>query len=134
MCIRDSSYTQDGYGTGQLSEVSIDDAGTVTATYSNGQKHDLYRIPLFRFASEDGLRREGNNLYSATPDSGVMEYGTAGTENYGTILGSTLETSNVDVSREMVNMIVVQRGFQSNSKSITTANEMLQKAIELKRN
>lgn len=63
-----------------------------------------------------------------------MEYGTAGTENYGTILGSTLETSNVDVSREMVNMIVVQRGFQSNSKSITTANEMLQKAIELKRN
>ena len=129
-----NSYTQDGYGTGQLSEVSIDDAGTVTATYSNGQKHDLYRIPRFRFASEDGLRREGNNLYSATPDSGVMEYGTAGTENYGTILGSTLETSNVDVSREMVNMIVVQRGFQSNSKSITTANEMLQKAIELKRN
>lgn len=129
-----NSYIQDGYGTGQLSEVSIDDAGTVTASYSNGQSHDLYRIPLFRFASEDGLRREGNNLYSATPESGAMEYGTAGTENYGTILGGTLETSNVDVSREMVNMIVVQRGFQSNSKSVTTANEMLQKAIELKRN
>ena len=129
-----NSYSQDGYGTGQLNDVFIDATGTITASYSNGQSHDLYRIPLFRFTSEDGLRREGNNLYSATPESGLMEYGTAGTENYGTILANTLETSNVDMSKEMVNMIIVQRGFQSNSKSVTTANEMLQKAIELKRN
>ncbi|MCH5276940.1 MAG: flagellar hook-basal body complex protein [Desulfovibrionaceae bacterium] len=129
-----STYSQDGYGTGQLSDVSIDASGTITASYSNGQSHDLFRIPLFRFTSEDGLRREGNNLYSATPESGAMEYGTAGTENYGTIQASMLETSNVDISREMVNMIIIQRGFQSNSKSVTTANEMLQKAIELKRN
>lgn len=128
-----SSYTQDGHGTGQLSEVSVDDAGVITAFYSNGQSHELYRIPLFRFTSEDGLRREGNNLYSATPESGAMQYGTAGTENYGTIIGNTLETSNVDMTREMTNMIVVQRGFQSNSKSITTVDAMIQKAIELKR-
>ena len=124
---------QDGYGTGQLSEVSVDDAGVITAQYSNGQSHDLYRIPLFRFTSEDGLRREGNNLYSATPESGAMQYGRAGTENYGSILGNRLEISNVDMTREMTNMIVVQRGFQSNSKSITTVDAMIQKAIELKR-
>ena len=112
----------------------MDAAGTVVAHYSNGQTHELYQIPIFRFTSEDGLRREGNNLYSATPESGAIQYGTAGTENYGTVLGNYLETSNVDMAREMVNMIVVQRGFQSNSKSITTVDAMIQKALELKRN
>lgn len=63
-----------------------------------------------------------------------MEYGEAGTENYGTIMGGYLETSNVDMSREMTNMIITQRGFQSNSKTITTLDAMIQKALELKRN
>lgn len=128
-----NDYKQDGYPTGNLSDVEVNTSGIIIAHYSNGQTHEIYRIPVSRFTSEDGLRREGNNLYSATADSGNMDYGTAGTENYGTILGNQLETSNVDMSQEMVNMIMIQRGFQSNSKTITTADAMLQKAMELKR-
>lgn len=128
-----NDYKQDGYSTGNLNDVEVDTSGVIIAHYSNGQSHEIYRIPVSRFTSEDGLRREGNNLYSATRESGNMEYGTAGTENYGSILGSQLETSNVDMSQEMVNMIIIQRGFQSNSKTITTADAMLQKAMELKR-
>lgn len=125
---------QDGYGEGQLSDLNIDTSGIVRATYTNGQSRDIYRIPVFRMTSEDGLRREGSNHYSATPDTGVIENGQAGTENYGKIYSTKLELSNVDVSQEMVNMIINQRGFQSNSKTITTADAMLQKAMELKRN
>lgn len=63
-----------------------------------------------------------------------MEFGIAGTENYGEVMSQTLETSNVDMATEMANMIVLQRGFQSNSKSLQTVDTMLQKAVELKRN
>ena len=94
---------------------------------------NLWQIPVCRFTSEDGLRREGNNVFSATEDSGQMEMGVAGTENYGKINAYNIENSNVDMSKEMVNMIVNQRGFQSNSKVVTTADQMLQKAMELKR-
>lgn len=128
------SSKQDGYPTGELSDVQVAENGDVVASYSNGQTRALYRIPIFRFTSEDGLRHEGNNLYTATEEAGAVEYGEAGTENYGTVLGNHLETSNVDMSREMTNMIITQRGFQSNSKSITTLDAMIQKAMELKRN
>ncbi len=125
--------TQDGYGEGTLSYMDITQDGKVVGKFSNGQTQTLYEIPVCRFTSEDGLHREGNNLFSATAESGTMEMGTAGTENYATVQAYSLELSNVDMAREMVNMIVTQRGFQSNSKAITTADAMLQKAIELKR-
>lgn len=128
------SSVQDGYPTGTLANLSIGSDGIVTAEYSNNQSIDLYSIPIFRFTSEDGLRNEGMNHYSPTLASGQMEYGDAGTSNYATINAQNLELSNVDVSREFVNMIIVQRGFQMNSKTITTADSMLQKAMELKRN
>ncbi len=125
--------TQDGYTAGSFTNMYIDSSGTVTASYSNGQNMELYSIPIFRFVSEDGLIRQGNNLFSAGQESGVMAYGTAGTENYGQVCSNNLETSNVDLASEMANMIIDQRGFQSNSKVITTADAMLQKAMELKR-
>lgn len=125
---------QDGYGEGTISDLEITANGKVVAQFSNGQSQTLYEIPVCRFTSEDGLRREGNNLFSATDAAGAMEMGTAGTENYASIQAYSLELSNVDMAREMVNMIITQRGFQSNSKAITTADTMLQKAIELKRN
>ena len=127
------SYVQDGYAKGFMNGLDIRADGTVVASFSNGQSQDLYQIPVCRFTSEDGLRREGNNLFSATADAGQMEMGRATTENYGRINAQSLELSNVDMSREMVNMIITQRAFQSNSKVITTADTMLQKAIELKR-
>ncbi len=124
---------QDGYAEGYLGNISITAEGEVIGSYSNGQDASLYEIPVARFISEDGLRREGNNLFSATVDSGPAELGQAGTENYATVQANYIETSNVDMSTEMVNMIITQRGFQSNSKVVTTADAMLQKAMEMKR-
>ncbi len=124
---------QDGYGEGRLTSLDITDSGRIVGNYTNGQSADLYEIPVARFTSEDGLYREGGNMFSATPAAGAMELGVAGTENYGTIHAQTLELSNVDMASEMVNMIVTQRGFQSNSKAVTTADEMLKKAMEIKR-
>ncbi len=125
--------SSDGYLEGMLADMEITEDGIIRVHYSNAQTEDLYAIPLFRFTSEDGLYREGNNLYSATADVGEVEWGLAGTSNYGGILSTQLETSNVDLSTEMVNLIFVQRGFQMNSKTVTVADELLQKAIEIKR-
>lgn len=127
------SAKQDGYPSGRIVNLNISQDGVIEAQYSNNTTAALYSIPVFRFTSEDGLRNEGMNHYSATPDSGPAEYGDAGTSNYGTIIANQLEASNVDMSREMVTMINVQRGFQMNSKIITTADTMLQRALELKR-
>lgn len=127
------SYKQDGYASGVLTNVTVSSDGIITGHFSNSQSIDLYEIPVCRFTSEDGLRREGSNLFSATEQSGVMEMGRAGTENYGEIMAYNIEGSNVDLAQEMVAMIINQRGFQSNSKVVTTADQMLQKAMELKR-
>ena len=125
---------QDGYAQGTLMDIDITAKGVVVGIYSNGQSLELYQIPLCRFTSEDGLRHEGNNLYASSPDrTGPMTMGVPGTENYGDILAGHIEGSNVELSREMTLMIMLQRGFQMNSKSITTADTMLQRAIELKR-
>ncbi|MDR2727070.1 MAG: flagellar hook-basal body complex protein [Deltaproteobacteria bacterium] len=126
-------FQQDGYPVGSLNGLDITADGRLVASYTNGQSLDLYEIPVFRFTSEDGLHHEGRNHYSYTPAAGAMEYGTAGTFNYGKIIAYKLEMSNVDMAREMVNMIMMQRGFQMNSKSITTTDTMLQRALELKR-
>ena len=126
-------YVQDGHAIGTLNNLDIKTDGKVVASYSNGTSEVLYEIPVFRFTSEDGLYHEGMNHYTPTAECGAMEHGTAGTENYGKIVASTLETSNVDMAREMTNMIIMQRGFQMNSKTITTTDAMLQKALELKR-
>ena len=129
-----SSLRQDGYPQGLLMDIDITAKGVVVGMYSNGQNLELYQIPLCRFTSEDGLRHEGNNLYSATPDrTGDMTMGVPGTENYGAVMSRHIEGSNVELSREVTLMIMMQRGFQMNSKSITTADTMLQRAIELKR-
>lgn len=125
---------QDGYAQGELRNLHIDQDGFIIGRYTNGQTEQLYQISLFRFKSEDGLRHEGNNHFSATNESGPAEEGEPGTENYGKILSQQLETSNVDMAREFTSMIITQRGFQANSKIVTTSDTMLQKALELKRN
>ena len=125
---------QDGYAPGWLSDINITAKGVVVGIYSNGQNMELYQIPLCRFTSEDGLRYEGYNLYSSAPDkTGPMVMGVPDTENYGAIMAKHIEGSNVELSREITLMIMMQRGFQMNSKSITTSDTMLQRAIELKR-
>ncbi len=123
----------DGYGQGTLREITVSADGVMSGMYSNGQNQDLCRISLYRFTSQDGLYHEGNNHYSATKDSGAAQEGAPGTENFGSLSSYSLEGSNVDYAREFSNMIITQRGFQMNSKIITTSDAMLQKALELKR-
>ncbi|MBO4368875.1 MAG: flagellar hook protein FlgE [Desulfovibrio sp.] len=128
-----SSSSQDGYSEGVLSSYEISTNGLISGNFSNGKNFEMWQIPLARFTSDDGLNRHGDNLFAATSEAGTMELGVPGTENYGTVVSYYIENSNVDVSREMVNMIVTQRGFQSNSKVVTTSDELLRTAINLKR-
>jgi len=129
-----NALRQDGYAQGMLMDIDITAKGVVVGIYSNAQNIELYQIPLCRFTSEDGLHYEGNNLFSASPDkTGPMTMGVPDTENYGSIMADHIEGSNVELSREITLMILMQRGFQMNSKAITTSDTMLQRAIELKR-
>jgi flagellar hook protein FlgE len=123
----------DGYADGWLRTLTVTQDGIVRGYYSNNQTQDHYRITLYRFTSQDGLRREGNNHYSHSPAAGDVTEGTAGTENFGPLQEYELEQSNVDYAREFSLLIVTQRGFQMNSKVVTTSDSMLQKALELKR-
>ncbi len=125
--------SQDGYPPGTLQSVSVDQDGVLTGHFSNGQAQELYVISLTDFASPWGLKREGSNLFSQTRESGDAVTGRANTGRLGSISSNSLETSNVDMAREMVQMIQTQRGFQANSKVITTADTMLSEVIQLKR-
>ncbi|MEF2145360.1 MAG: flagellar hook protein FlgE [Desulfovibrionaceae bacterium] len=124
---------QDGYPAGVLQNVSVNREGVLTGRYSNGQVIELYKITLATFTNEWGLRREGGNLFSETQQSGQALTGFAGSNGKGTIDGNTLELSNVDMATEFVRMITTQRGFQANTKVITTADSMLGEVIAMKR-
>lgn len=125
--------TQDGYKQGYLTRLNVDNDGTISGQYSNGQSMALFEVPLYRFNGEQDLHAEGNNMFTPTDKSGAAQQGRATNENYGGIYGNSLELSNVDMARQFATMIVTQRGFQFNSKIITTSDTMLQRAIELKR-
>ncbi|KUG28152.1 flagellar hook protein flge [hydrocarbon metagenome] len=127
------TYNQNGYGEGYLIDVSVNGSGVVTGSFSNGQDVGLYVVSLADFVNADGLRREGNNLFSATPDAGAKIEGAPGTGIFDKVAGYTLESSNVDMSTEMVMLITGQRALQSNTKVVTTADEMMKKALEIKR-
>ena len=101
--------------------------------YDNGESIPLYQIAMYDFHSTQGLRREGGNLFTPTPESGEPIEGVAGTGTFGTITSYYIENSNVDMSREFVQMISCQRGFQANSKSVTTTDTMLETVINMKR-
>jgi flagellar hook protein FlgE len=124
---------QDGYTVGSLRtfEVALD--GTVTGVYSNGSSMILAGIVLAEFANPGGLTHEGNNLYSTSANSGVARIGTPNGGSLGSLNQGTLERSNVDIAEEFIDMIVTQRGFQANSRVISTSDEMLLELINLKR-
>ncbi|RQD61904.1 MAG: flagellar hook-basal body complex protein [Desulfonatronovibrio sp. MSAO_Bac4] len=125
--------SQDGYTAGFLQNISIDRDGVMTGRYSNGQVLDLYALTLADFNSTSGLRREGGNLFSETRSSGPAITGLAGTGSLGSISGNSLEMSNVDLATEFVKMITSEKGFQANSKTITTTDQMLNVLIQMKR-
>ncbi|MGE4292528.1 MAG: flagellar hook protein FlgE [Desulfovibrio sp.] len=125
--------SQDGYPAGILQNVSVSRDGILTGRYSNGQVIELFKISLATFTNQWGLRREGGNLFSETQDSGQALTGSAGESGKGTIDGNSLEMSNVDMATEFVRMITAQRGFQANTKVITTADSLLGEVIAMKR-
>ncbi|MBN2126543.1 MAG: flagellar hook-basal body complex protein [Deltaproteobacteria bacterium] len=122
-----------GYGAGDLQGVSVDVDGVITGTYSNGELIPLFRVALAKFQNNQGLQKEGGNLYTATRESGDAITNRPGTNGLGDISPNALEQSNVDMATEFVKMITTQRGFQANSKIITVTDSMLSELINLKR-
>jgi flagellar hook-basal body protein len=125
--------SQDGYPSGDLLDIRIDQTGTVMGSFSNGRSLALAQVALAKFTNNAGLTAEGSNLFRQTSNSGDPTIGTAGTGGRGSILASALEMSNVDLSRSLTELIVVQRGYQANSKTITTSDQMLQALLAIKK-
>lgn len=124
----------DGYSTGNLVTFNIGSDGMLTGIYSNGQQQPLGLVALAGFDNPAGLQKVGDNLFIPTTNSGNFTKGLqVGSEGVGTLSPGTLEMSNVDLSREFTDMIITQRGFQANSRIITTSDEMLQELVNLKR-
>lgn len=127
-----SKATANGYGYGVLQEVAVDLSGVITGTYTNGQRRAEGQVAIAQFNNASGLTKTGDSLYQESNNSGVANIRTA--NDLGVkITPSALEMSNVDVANEFTDMIITQRGFQSNSKIITTSDEMLETVVNIKR-
>lgn len=123
----------DGWPTGTLESFTFDSAGIISGSYSNGETRILGQVAVANFANAAGLQKKGKSLYVESNNSGTADIGAAGTSGRGTIAPSSLEMSNVDLAEEFTQMIITQRGFQANSRVITTSDELLQELVNLKR-
>lgn len=127
------AYSQDGYTLGYLDNFKIDSTGTITGVYSNGTNRVIGQLALATFSNDRGLEKAGDNTYAETNNSGQANIGESGVGGKGSLLAGALEMSNVDLSEQMTDMIVTQRGFQSNAKTIQTADTLLETVLSLKR-
>ncbi|MEN4053105.1 MULTISPECIES: flagellar hook protein FlgE [Sulfurimonas] len=127
-----SGISQDGYTGGDLVGIRIDQSGTLVGSFSNGRSFGLAQIAMAKFTNNEGLSTEGGNVYNQTANSGDPIIGTAATAGRGFIQSAALEASNVDLSRALTQLIIIQRGFQANGKTITTSDQLLQTLIGLK--
>jgi flagellar hook protein FlgE len=126
-----TDYT--GYSAGTMSSVSLNAQGGIVGTFSNGEKRTLAQVAIGVFNNPAGLTKSGGSLYSSSTSSGTVQITSAGNGGAGTLTPSSLEMSNVDLSEQFSDMIVTQRGFQSNSKIITVADEMIETLVNMKR-
>ncbi len=124
---------QDGFPPGSLSGFNIDSGGGITGIFTNGLTRSLGQIALAIFPNAAGLEKIGSNLARETDNSGIPIYGTPGTKGRGSVNAGFLEESNVDIGTEFTELIVTQRGFQANTKVVTTVDEMLQDLLNIKR-
>ncbi len=127
-----SGISQDGFTGGDLVGIRIDQSGTIVGSFSNGRSFGLAQIGMAKFTNNEGLSTEGGNVYIQTANSGDPIIGTAATAGRGFIQSSALEASNVDLSRALTQLIIIQRGYQANGKTITTSDQLLQTLIGLK--
>ena len=123
---------QTGYAPGQLSSISIDATGVIMARYSNGQSKPAGQVELATFRNPQVLQPQGGNEWSTTYASGDPIVGTAGSGNLGQLQSGALEESNVDLTGELVNMMVAQRAYQANAQTIKTEDQVLQTLVNLR--
>lgn len=127
------AYSQDGYAMGYLDNFKIDASGVITGVYSNGTNRTIGQLAMATFANDRGLEKAGDSTYVESINSGMARIGESGTAGRGSLMAGALEMSNVDLSEQMTDMIVTQRGFQANSKTIQTADTLLETVLSLKR-
>ncbi|MFT5835837.1 MAG: flagellar hook protein FlgE [Sulfurimonas sp.] len=127
-----SGISQDGFTGGDLVGIRIDQSGTLVGSFSNGRSFGLAQIGMAKFTNNEGLSADGGNVYSQSANSGDPIIGTAATAGRGFIQSAALEASNVDLSRALTQLIIIQRGYQANGKIITTSDQLLQTLIGLK--
>lgn len=125
--------TQDGFAAGSLQAFSVDANGIINGRFSNGQLRALAQVVLARFPDPIGLTRTGKNTFAQSGNSGQPVTGTPDSAGLGRVLSNSLELSNVDLGESFIDMIAAQRGFQANSRVITTSDEILQELVNLKR-
>ncbi len=128
-----AAITQDGSTTGTLSGLTVGQDGIITGSYSNGQVKSLAQVAIASFANPEGLERVTGTMFIESVNSGLAQLGAASSGGRGVVAPGTLEMSNVDLAEEFTNLIRTQRGFQANSRVITTSDEMLQEIVNLKR-
>ena len=126
------AQSQDGSPEGDLVGVDIGDDGLVVASYSNGSQESLGKIVLTTFASNEGLRQNGDSSYLSSAKSGAAAFGEAGTAGFGTIRAGARERSNVDLTTELVGLITAQRNFQANAKAIETSSALTSAIINIR--
>ncbi len=124
---------QDGWAAGYLTDTLIDEDGAISGVYTNGQNKLLGQLALARFDATEKLSKIGENQFRETVGSGQASIGRPNSNGRGSVMTRSLEASNVDIAKEFVQMIKTQRGFQASAKSITTANEMLDEVINIRR-
>ena len=124
---------QDGFGSGQLASIRIDSTGNINGVFTNGQTRVLGQVAVAGFSGPDQLERVGGNLFQQTQGSGQPVIGAPGAGGRASIISGSLEQSNVDLAEQFVRLIAAQRAFQANSKTITTADQLLSELIALKR-
>ena len=127
-----SGISQDGYPGGDLAGIRVDETGTLIGSFTNGRSFGLAQVAMAKFTNNEGLESDGGNTFIQTSNSGDPIIGQAAVGGRGFIQASSLEMSNVDLSRSLTQLIVIQRGYQANSKTITTADQMLQTLLQLK--
>ena len=128
-----SGITQDGFGSGALAGITVELDGKIIGTFTNGERRTLAAVALARFVNNDGLIRRDAGHWAESPNSGQALIGQAGTGGRGAIVGNNVEQSTTELAQEFVNLITFQRGFQANSRTISTADDLLQEAVNLKR-
>ena len=127
------AFSQNGYAMGYLESYKIDQSGTITGVYSNGTNRTIGRLALASFINPGGLEKAGESSYVVTNNSGEANVGESGIAGKGKLISGALEMSNVDLAEQFTDMIITQRGFQANSRTIQTSDQMLQEVLTLKR-